>query len=271
MSTFGYMDLLTDSFQQELAEPWPDLNGATTTDPWAGPDWEMEPMSYGQRRVALQFLERFTRNEGLIASFDCCTEVERSSVRELASAKQIQRRFEADDPMAAQCREIMSIMEEVITVKPRGSIVRQSWSADVKDECAAFFSPTNLSMFIELYWSIWSPNIPFLHRPTFDMGSAKPVLLAAMVVIGASVSSEQEDRSNAEAWFCCVEEAVFRDDEFYFNGDRESTFPSKSRIQALQASYIVCLFQNWQGTDSSKRRIRSFRYSTVVAVGSSSP
>lgn len=30
--------------------------------------------------------------------------------------------------------------------------------------------------------------------------------------------------------------------------------------------YIVCLYQNWDGTDPSKRRIRRFRFSTMVAV-----
>jgi hypothetical protein len=28
----------------------------------------------------------------------------------------------------------------------------------------------------------------------------------------------------------------------------------------------VCLYQNWEGTDASKRRIRRYRYSTVVSV-----
>ncbi|CZT23659.1 related to C2H2 transcription factor [Ramularia collo-cygni] len=266
LTTLGYMDLLSEDFQQDLADSWSDFDYAIPPGSWNGPDWPIEPMSYGQRRVALQFLERFTRNEGLVASFDCCTETERIAVRDLAAAKHLGCRFDAESPVAAQCSEIVSLIQEVITVKPRNSVVTQSWSAAVQEECAAFFSPTKLSLFVELYWTIWSPNIPFLHRPTFNIGSARPVLLAAMAVIGASVSSEEHDRSSAEAWFCCVEEAVFRDDEFYYDGSRESAFPPKSRIQALQASYIVCLFQNWQGTDSSKRRIRSFRYSTVIAV-----
>lgn len=30
--------------------------------------------------------------------------------------------------------------------------------------------------------------------------------------------------------------------------------------------YMVCLFQNWEGGESGKSRIRRFRYSTVIAV-----
>jgi hypothetical protein len=260
-----YMDLFTGDTQQEPTYYSPN---AIARGPWGdSSDWLKDPMSQGQRRVALQFLERFTRSEGLIASFDCCTEHERCSTRELLVKKQCRSHYEASIWTTAKCSEIRTLMKEVITIKPRNSAVTQSWSAAVEAECASFFCPNNLLLFLALYWAIWSPNSPFLHRPTFDISSAKPILLAAMAVIGASVSSDEKDRCMAEGWFCCVEEAVFRDDDFSYSGDRESAFPTKSRIQALQASYIVCLFQNWQGTDSSKRRIRSFRYSTVVAVG----
>lgn len=66
---------------------------------------------------------------------------------------------------------------------------------------------------------------------------------------------------------------VFTDPEF--SGDERSvgaggqTFhPSKdrSRMHTLQAAYMVCLYQNWEGTDASKRRIRRYRFSTVVSV-----
>lgn len=38
------------------------------------------------------------------------------------------------------------------------------------------------------------------------------------------------------------------------------------KVQALQAAYIVCLYQNWEGGDAGKRRIRRFRFGTMVAV-----
>ena len=77
-------------------------------------------------------------------------------------------------------------------------------------------------------------------------------------------------------WFNCVEEMVFTDDDFC--SDTEPSSPgsevsqpanvlaSRRKLQALQAAYIVCLYQNWEGTDASKRRIRRFRFSTVVSV-----
>jgi hypothetical protein len=68
-------------------------------------------------------------------------------------------------------------------------------------------------------------------------------------------------------WFNCVEEAVFADEDF--NRDPDSPFNpvrDRQKIQGLQAAYMVCLYQNWEGTDASKKRIRRHRFSTVVSV-----
>lgn len=62
---------------------------------------------------------------------------------------------------------------------------------------------------------------------------------------------------------------VFIDDDF---NSELSYSPSgsmtnqKRKIQALQAAYIVCLYQNWEGTDASKSRIRRYRFATLVSV-----
>lgn len=34
----------------------------------------------------------------------------------------------------------------------------------------------------------------------------------------------------------------------------------------MQAAYIVCLYQNWEGSDQAKRRIRRHRFATLVSV-----
>jgi hypothetical protein len=65
---------------------------------------------------------------------------------------------------------------------------------------------------------------------------------------------------------------VFTDEDFCsdyrFTDDTTPWIPSRNmrEIEALQAAYMVCLYQNWEGTDASKRRIRRYRFSTVVSV-----
>lgn len=80
------------------------------------------------------------------------------------------------------------------------------------------------------------------------------------------------DNEDARTWFNCVEEMVFIDDDF----NSDVTYPpcgsmaaQRGKIQALQAAYIVCLFQNWEGTDASKSRIRRYRFATLVSVSES--
>jgi hypothetical protein len=76
-------------------------------------------------------------------------------------------------------------------------------------------------------------------------------------------------------WFNCVEEMVFTDDDFCSDMDPPAfsditvpvgTSENRQKLQALQAAYHVCLYQNWEGTDAGKRRIRRHRFSTVVSV-----
>ena len=250
--------------------------------------WPKEILSSGQEAISLRFLESFTRNVGFNSSFDCGTNAQRSLARstfasrleveqslqhpalpQLGSISEIQSASYGRGSLALKSHEIVSLVKEVVQVKPRNSAVALSWTPVLERICMDFFSPQHLRLYIELYWAIWHPNVNFMHRPTFDPRKAKAVLVAAMCIIGACVSSDASDNENAKVWFSCVEEMVFRDDDFCYDDEREEdarTFPSDSRIQSVQAAYMVCLFQNWEGSNSGKRRTRRFRYSTLVAV-----
>lgn len=82
------------------------------------------------------------------------------------------------------------------------------------------------------------------------------------------MSPERSNIEDARMWFNCVEELVFTDEDF--NSDLASTRSNptlhRNIVQALQAAYMVCLYQNWEGSDASKRRIRRYRYSNLVSV-----
>lgn len=65
---------------------------------------------------------------------------------------------------------------------------------------------------------------------------------------------------------------VFSDEDFCYDSfvsANDSTTPDmrRAKTQALQAAYMVCLYQNWEGSDMSRRRIRRYRFSTLVSVG----
>ncbi|KAK1782025.1 hypothetical protein QBC45DRAFT_18517 [Copromyces sp. CBS 386.78] len=181
------------------------------------------------------------------------------------------------NPIIIKLQEIVVSIMNVVRHKPsNSSLGTLTWTPEKEQECLQFFSPQRFAKYIELYWSCWHSNINFLHRPSFDPTSAKPVLLAAMVIIGATVSPDEQDVKDAKVWFNCVEEMAFNDDDFCNDNepnspaDDDSNPPSvlhcKRKLQALQAAYIVCIYQNFEGSDPSKRRIRRHRFNTVVSV-----
>lgn len=171
--------------------------------------------------------------------------------------------------MELKSHEIIALFGKVVTVRPRNSPVTLFWFTILEIICAEFISPRHLRLYLQLYWGLWHPNVNFVHRPTFDVAQSNAGLIAAMAIIGAYVYPNHSDNETAKTWFTCVAEMVFRDADFCYDDEDEDNapvFPFNHRIQSIQAAYIVCQFQNWEGTDSSKRRIRSFRYSTLVAV-----
>lgn len=88
------------------------------------------------------------------------------------------------DPLMIKVHQIVVRAREVVIAKPRNSAVTVEWSPLLEQKCLDFFSPNNVRRFLALYWSIWHPNVNFVHRPTFDPSTSKSILLAAMAVIG---------------------------------------------------------------------------------------
>ncbi|KAK5463787.1 hypothetical protein LTR55_011818 [Exophiala xenobiotica] len=176
------------------------------------------------------------------------------------------------DPLSFKCHEIITYIRNIVLHKSKNSCVTLTWSPTVHETCAQFFSPSNIRRYTQLYWAIWHPNVNIVHKPTFDTVSSKPALLAAMCLMGACVSPERNDQENSKRWFNCVEEMVFEDDDFCDDAPapvcRETGEAKRplGKLRALQAAYIVCLYQNWEGSNSSKRRIRRHRFSTIIAV-----
>ncbi|CAK7234542.1 hypothetical protein SEUCBS140593_008978 [Sporothrix eucalyptigena] len=232
------------------------------------------------------FLDDFTKKTGLV-TFDCGTTLQASQVTQLVASSRTSG-HQADslsslppqpspfqDPLIVKTHQILFRIREVATIKPRNSTVTLDWSPHLEQQCLQFFSPPNLHKFLALYWARWHPNVNIVHRPTFEPVDAKCVLVVAMALIGACMSPNTDDQQQACMWFNCVEEIVFIDDDFCSRPKTTATASSltsfdpvtnKRKIQALQASYIVCLYQNWEGTDESKQRIRRYRFSTVVSV-----
>lgn len=183
---------------------------------------------------SLHFLDRFTSKTGLVLTFDCGTQEQREQVASALESEAFDPTPQSSistqssslsgmqlditspplldnisdiatddciphnwlsDPLSLKTHEILLLIEEVVTIKPRNSAVTLDWSSALKNACLQFFSPSNLRRLLGLFWAIWHPNVNFVHRPTFDPVSAKPALLAAMALIGMECCARRIGRT----------------------------------------------------------------------------
>lgn len=181
----------------------------------------------------------------------------------------------AHHPLALKTQEIVDSLKNTIQHKQKRSFISLEWSDLIEEMCLIFFSPPNICKFLRLFWASWYPNCPIIHRPSFDPFNVSPSLLSSMVMIGSCLSPQKSDNNNATVWFNAVEVMVFNDEWL----EEDYTTPAWTRnpgsdlrrLQSLQAAYFVCLFQNWEGSESSKQRIRRHRYNTLIAVSFGRP
>lgn len=260
-----------------------DLDSGTHTPVAAG-------RSPSESEGRLEFLGNFTSKTGLIYSFDCGTIEQRqwfmqqpnsaSASNSEVTNKNGRAENESNsaitqwlsDSLLLKSHEILVAIQEVVVNKHRQSSITLTWSSSLQIACAAFFSLDNVRRCLDLYWALWHPNVNIIHKPTFDPTTSKAYLVAAMCVIGACVSPVSSDVSAARPWFNCVEEIIFTSDDLCEDSlstrcrDTGQERWDRAKLRALQAAYIVLLYQNWEGTDTSKRRMRRLRFSMIVAA-----
>lgn len=149
------------------------------------------------KAYTFRFLDNFTSQTGLVESFDCGTlELRQQTIAaslDQESAKYIDSQvaiassnLNAAEPLATQTHQIVNLAKEVTVSKARNSIIKFEWALSLEQDCFDFFSPPKIRKYLNLYWTIWHPNVNIIHRPTFNSCKVKPELLAAMVVIGES-------------------------------------------------------------------------------------
>lgn len=172
---------------------------------------------------SFQFLDKMTSNTGLAQSFDCGTPEQRAHVlstleHEVGSDSATPPETQLldppfmeglslnwlNDPLSLKTHQILLLVKNVVTIKPRNSAVTLDWSSSLQQACLRFFSPTNLRKFLGLYWAIWHPNVNFVHRPSFDPASTKPAALATMALLGESrsISIVQNEYSLKQEHVC---------------------------------------------------------------------
>ncbi|KAL4912534.1 hypothetical protein BDW62DRAFT_216253 [Aspergillus aurantiobrunneus] len=166
-------------------------------------------------------------------------------------------------PLVQSAHEIVQQIKNV----SQESKITHAWTSQLEKDCTRFFSPRNIERFVRIYWTAWHPHYPVIHKPTFSIADAPTYLTAAMCIMGACFSPNENDRIHAKLWLNSVEEVVFTNP--YFSDiilHDEATVNVRDIVQLLQAAYCVSTFQISEGSKVSQRRIRRQRFNMLVSL-----
>ena len=137
-------------------------------------------------------------------------------------------------------------------------------------EVFGFFSPDNLTRYLDLFWSRWYRHCPIIHKATFDLSNCSTLLFATMSLVGACMSSRNSDRQGAKQVLDAIEEIIFSNPLFSETSSpaigKYNSLESLHDIQTLQATCFMCLLQKWEGNHAAKLRIQRHRFTAFVAV-----
>ncbi|KAL3460936.1 hypothetical protein BJX64DRAFT_174321 [Aspergillus heterothallicus] len=253
-----------------------------------------------------RFLDKFTSVTGFVSSFECMREYDVRELAAAVTEMVLTQRDEhvpvsldflplslppvdqniplntgnrdtgistdwLSDPLAAVTNNLVCALKAVATKPSPASAINLIWSPFIEQVCVQFFCPPNVRRYLVYFWSFWYPNCPIIHKPTFDVYNIPHTLLLAMALVGASFAPEEGTSRNAKLWFDCAEELIFADEHFrraVSTCDRttEDFHIRRDVVKALQAAYLMCLLQNWEGDSNGKRRIRRVRFSVVTSI-----
>ena len=172
------------------------------------------------------------------------------------------------DPLLRVTNEIVTNLRNSVHQKPRNHPAKCVWTPLLERECFALFGPSNLMTLTEQYWNTWYIHWPVIHKATFHVCTAPSNLVAAMVLLGASYSTDADIKQRARNLADSVELMVFTD-EYFGSATAFSALNAaclERRLRALQAGHAVCIYQSFEGNAIAQRRARRCRFNEVVAV-----
>lgn len=260
----------------------------------------------GLPAMKLSFLSHFTATSGFASSFDCGNSLQRAQIMKKLTPRPIQLppsptkspemtgchiedgRYEATATCIDKhntsrpgvtsccwsCHPLYLKSEEIVQGirKTVEATNMESWTPTMEQECRQFFSPPQIERLVVAFFALWYPNVPIFHRPSFITAHKPAPVVAALALVGATLTSNESEYLGAKRWIDIVEEYVFSDPCLCTDPLPSCTKPTfelmltlSPRLDAIRAAYCVVLFMQWEGDGVQSSRARSMRYPKVIA------
>ena len=174
------------------------------------------------------------------------------------------------DPLFPKSREILMRFRKIGLPGQLAEMTSRSPAVSIQSrQCLQFFSPPNIKRLVDLFWKFWYPHCPIIHFATFNLVTAPAPLVIAMVLLGAVASPASNDKDLARRYFDLAELIAFEDFEHSQSINLSVSVEGTQRPTGMQAIFLICCLQNWEGDSEASARARRDRFSTMVNVSRS--
>jgi hypothetical protein len=127
----------------------------------------------------------------------------------------------------------------------------------------AVFTSDNIIEYVSAFFTSFHPHTPFLHRPSFDIGTASVHLLLAVSLVGSIFCTPQDDALSARCFFSLGEEYVFG---LLRERITHGSDASCENIKIVQAAVLFHALQVNSNDEGVRHRIRVHRFPEIVAA-----
>jgi hypothetical protein len=225
------------------------------------PEWDALPRGSGSTRMQHETDDRL--QDGL-QSYSLLVESQNSNSSNLGVENVVRW---LDDPLFVRTQELWKLFRPHLSPLFNRSATLGGKCERFDGQCLNFLSPPKMKRLVELFFNQWYPHCPILHKPTFNPATVPALLLAPVILMGACMSDDDDERMQGRLYAEIVEKLVFSHPLLSLYSSRNVVDDKDlSPVKVIQAAYLMCLLQNWEGDDAAKKRIRQYRFITLIAV-----
>ncbi|KAL2835859.1 fungal-specific transcription factor domain-containing protein [Aspergillus pseudoustus] len=121
---------------------------------------------------------------------------------------------------------------------------------------SSFFDATSLEWFMQSYWQNYNPHFSLLHRPTFSVQDAPPLLLVALLTLGATLSPDKDHYRVAEKIHESLRWLIFT----------SPGFQAPAPLWVVQALLVIQSYEKMFSTRKLHEMSHIFHYSVITLM-----
>ncbi|KAL5340151.1 fungal-specific transcription factor domain-containing protein [Aspergillus crustosus] len=145
---------------------------------------------------------------------------------------------------------------ETVNLVPRDKVLAALATLPADVLSSSFFDGANLEWFMQSYWQNYNPHFSLLHKPTFSVQDAPPLLLVALLTLGATLSPDKEHYRVAEEIHESLRWLIFT----------SQSFKAPAPLWVIQALLVVQSYEKMFSSRKLHEMSHIFHYSVITLM-----